>query len=138
MTIYTIAFNEGSILLEPNPNGRYSSANTAIQRQIHTGNQPLPLVNGIPEPHSLQCPFSLGSYYVVFKGEEVGIWGIWHQAAARTVKVNGYCSKYDSWTEALKAYTDAFKARRLRIFPRVGGPFGVPHVAPAQSSNRLM
>ncbi|KDR65539.1 hypothetical protein GALMADRAFT_148609 [Galerina marginata CBS 339.88] len=138
VTVYTIAFNEGSILLEPNPNGPFSSVNTAIQRRINTSEQPLPVLNGIPEPRSLQCPFSLGKYYVVFKGEEVGVWGVWHQAAARTVKVNGYCSKYDSWTAALKAYTDAFKARTLRVISRVGGPFGVRREAAAQSSDPFM
>ncbi|KDR70912.1 hypothetical protein GALMADRAFT_144382 [Galerina marginata CBS 339.88] len=127
VAIYTIAFNEGSILLEPNPNGQFRSANTAIQRQIRTGDLPPPLRNGIPEPRSLQRPFSLGKFYVVFKGEEVGVWGIWHQAAARTVKVNGFCSKYNSWTEALKAYEDAFKAHKLRVLSRVGGPFSVCH-----------
>ncbi|KDR84208.1 hypothetical protein GALMADRAFT_133560 [Galerina marginata CBS 339.88] len=113
--------------VEPNPNGQFSNANTAIQRQIRTGDQPLPIRNRIPEPRSLQRPFSLGKFYVVFKGEEVGIWGIWHQAAARTVKVNGFCSKYSSWTDALKAYTDAFKARKLRVLSRLGGPFSVGH-----------
>ncbi|KIJ90583.1 hypothetical protein K443DRAFT_15100 [Laccaria amethystina LaAM-08-1] len=72
----------------------------------------------IPTPDSLVCPAgNIRWYFVITRGQEVGIFNDWHSTAARTQGIRGsFQSKYRTWGEALAVYRNAS-----------GGPFDMPH-----------
>ena len=85
MAVYKLAYEDGTLELIPIANGPYDTPfftipspngrNGTAQFNIP---QPGPRTRGISAPHALRRPaVEVGSYYIVIRGEEVGIFGTW-------------------------------------------------------------
>ncbi|PPQ96297.1 hypothetical protein CVT26_005633 [Gymnopilus dilepis] len=86
-----------------------------------------------PIPDDLTRPEKMYKFYLVKKGEEVGIFGSWAEASARVVGLRGMkggaeWKRYKTWWGAFQAYKKAFYKDELSATPRIGGPFDI-HVA---------
>jgi len=86
IAMYTLAYDDGTIETIPIANSAYDTPHFTIPSPngcpgIAQFNlpQPGPRNGNIPQPHELRRPRKLGGhYYVVFRGEEVGIFGCWY------------------------------------------------------------
>ena len=81
LEVYTIAFKEGTISVEPKPNGPFADT-PYVWEPAPNPNAPclgthryhIPAPGDLPYPR----PFNTDRFYVVLKGEEVGIFGNWY------------------------------------------------------------
>ena len=86
IAIYSLAYEDGTVeaipvtdrvfdtpyFTIPSPNGRPGTAQVDLP-------QPGPRNNNIPRPSEIHCPCKLGAhFYVVLRGEEVGVFGTWY------------------------------------------------------------
>jgi len=86
ITMYSLAYYDGTIEVVPVAGGVYDAPHFTVpspngRSGIAQFNSPPPAPRniGIPQPHELQTPRRLGSsFYVVLRGEEVGIYGSWY------------------------------------------------------------
>ncbi|KAF8226124.1 hypothetical protein L208DRAFT_1425201 [Tricholoma matsutake] len=64
----------------------------------------------IPRPDSLYCPpGNICWYFVITRGQEVGIFYDWHSTTARTQGIQGsFHLKYCTWDKALTVYRNAW------------------------------
>ncbi|PPQ73938.1 hypothetical protein CVT26_006559 [Gymnopilus dilepis] len=81
-----------------------------------------------PIPDDLTRPAGMYKFYLVKKGEEVGIFGSWAETSARVdalrgVKGGAEWKRYKTWWGAFSAYKRAFYKGELSATPRIGGPF---------------
>ncbi|KDR72376.1 hypothetical protein GALMADRAFT_213369 [Galerina marginata CBS 339.88] len=134
--VYTVAYEEGTVSATPIPGGGFDTG-PYIDEPIELDELDsigLSLLNlgireyYIPKPSELEPPTTTYKYYLVTKGEAVGIFASWHQAAIRTerVKSRACYRKCDSWREALIGYSIAYKNGEVEVFPISGGMFDIP------------
>ncbi|KDR79067.1 hypothetical protein GALMADRAFT_209375 [Galerina marginata CBS 339.88] len=133
--VYRVAYEEGTISADPIPGGAFDTS-SYIDEPIELDELDLMGLRNlglheyyIPTPSELERPTTNYKFYLVTKGEAVGIYGNWHQAAVRTehVKSRGSCfRKCDSWREALIGYTLAYENGEIEVFPIPGGMFDIP------------
>ncbi|PPQ84412.1 hypothetical protein CVT26_006524 [Gymnopilus dilepis] len=99
LDLYTAAWESGTILIEPNDDSNHPFV------EIELPDQDLPLPTLPPAPETIIRPVKTGKYYyVVYVGEDMGIFGSWHDAAIRIRRVDGYCVKYEQYDQAYAAY----------------------------------
>ncbi|PPR07163.1 hypothetical protein CVT26_012667 [Gymnopilus dilepis] len=126
--IYNELYNAGFVFAEPLPGSRF--VNNAFD-----------LVPDVPQSLSFRAPdarrhpppshFRQGNmykYYVVTKGEQVGIFGSWVEASARVDSLRRFSGRaswmrYDTFRAASHAYTIAYHLEELVATPVVGGFF---------------
>ncbi|KAF8548285.1 hypothetical protein OG21DRAFT_1526587, partial [Imleria badia] len=64
------------------------------------------------------------AYYVITRGQEVGIFYDWNDVAERVNHVSGSrFKKYNTFDKALEVYTTKYNEKKLHPVPQVGGPF---------------
>ncbi|PPQ73284.1 hypothetical protein CVT26_015235 [Gymnopilus dilepis] len=128
--LYTALYNAGLVSAEPFPNSPF--ANNAFD-WVPDVNPPVvhraPIQGFLPPPETLRPTQSMYKFYLVKKGEEVGIFGSWCEAAARINSLKGIgkaeWKRYSSWSRAYRMYRRAFYLDELSATPVVGGHFDV-------------
>ncbi|KDR65302.1 hypothetical protein GALMADRAFT_232959 [Galerina marginata CBS 339.88] len=137
--VYTIAYEEGTISAQPIPGGVYDTG-SYVDEPIELEDILVSSLRGltfrqyyVPRPTDLlTCNLvrpNSHKFYLVTKGEAVGVYGNWHQAAVRTEHVKSRGSRFrkcHTWREALIAYTIAFENNEIEVFPIAGGIFDTP------------
>ncbi|KAJ3491487.1 hypothetical protein NLJ89_g11332 [Agrocybe chaxingu] len=123
---YRAAFYDGTIDICPTPHGQFDRpAGFLPSTDGRCGHG---ILNGMPKKHrSAYIPdpeelkkFNSSKYYVVIRGEEVGIYRSWHEAIVRTETVNrGRSYLKNTWDEALELYTDTYYGKKLKVLPRL-------------------
>ncbi|KAF8547020.1 hypothetical protein OG21DRAFT_1385096, partial [Imleria badia] len=90
-----------------------------------TQSQPDAYTYPIPRPSELFGPsLPALAYYVITRGQEVGIFYDWNDVAKRVNHVSGSrFKKYNTFDEALEVYTTKYNEKKLHLVPQVGGPF---------------
>ncbi|EIW77526.1 hypothetical protein CONPUDRAFT_156751 [Coniophora puteana RWD-64-598 SS2] len=86
-----------------------------------------PSTGPIPHPDDLmeaQDNEHIQGYYVVFKGQQVGIFYLWSDADARVTGIRyGSQHGFPTFDAAKKQYRHHWNLGTLRAWPRAGGPF---------------
>ncbi|PPQ78993.1 hypothetical protein CVT26_003939 [Gymnopilus dilepis] len=128
--LYTLAYNACQVVAEPAVGGPYADTPYDLVPNTNFGVVHRNAREGYyPSPDDLRPHWRQYKYYVVFKGEEIGIYGSWHEAAIRVASLRGSgraaWKRYRSWDAAQKAYRRAFYKGELAATPVVGGQFDI-------------
>ncbi|EIW86027.1 hypothetical protein CONPUDRAFT_148151 [Coniophora puteana RWD-64-598 SS2] len=88
----------------------------------------------IPHPNYFRKPnYHVKRFYVITRGQEVGIYDNWHDVSERTTGMtSNKQSHYSTFEEALAVYTQKYEDGKLEPIPVRGGPFW--RQAPSSSS----
>ncbi|EIW77791.1 hypothetical protein CONPUDRAFT_75585 [Coniophora puteana RWD-64-598 SS2] len=88
----------------------------------------------IPHPSYFRKPnYHVKRFYVITRGQEVGIYDNWHDVSERTTGMtSNKQSHYSTFEDALAVYTQKYEDGKLEPIPVRGGPFW--RQAPSASS----
>ncbi|PPQ76638.1 hypothetical protein CVT26_012764 [Gymnopilus dilepis] len=130
VAVYEAAYNEGTIEVIPLPGTEYENAPYDMKpiKVVREYDPSTTCKYRIPDATSFTKPKYWSRIYVVFEGEEVGLFWTWHQVMTRTafLKEFRYETYGSNYRLAITQYAIEQKKRTLKVTPRPGGVFDVP------------
>ncbi|PPQ77786.1 hypothetical protein CVT26_005398 [Gymnopilus dilepis] len=128
--LYTRAYNRGEVSATPVSTGPYTiqpyDLKPFVRKQLVFRPSDKLLIQKVE--HLVKTEhMHHGKYYVVYKGEEVGVYGSWHEVFVRIENLRKLAmsdfDRFDTWEQAEAAYKAAYDADQLFQTPLIGGPF---------------
>ncbi|EIW82714.1 hypothetical protein CONPUDRAFT_151771 [Coniophora puteana RWD-64-598 SS2] len=119
------------------PSRAHKHEQHASPRQTPFVNKGKASVGRIPHPNDLKPPppgHPVKKYYIVFSGQEVGLFYTWADAKARLKNVKDpSCESYKTFAEAVFQYRTHWEDGLLEACPQPGGPFWPRSPSPVAS-----